>query len=82
MWGALFSTGLIERLSQIENGAAKQDLERNKITKALAKKKGRTPAEVEAGQDSASQAGNGPLSGTRESGHRPDRRLNAISADE
>jgi hypothetical protein len=41
--------------SQNENGATKQNLSRikirNKITKALAKKEGRMPAEVEAGQD-------------------------------
>jgi hypothetical protein len=42
-----FSTGLIN----YENGATKQDSARNKITKALAKKEGRMPAEVEAGQD-------------------------------
>jgi hypothetical protein len=35
----------------IENGARKQDQVRKKITKALAKKEGRMPAEVEAGQD-------------------------------
>jgi hypothetical protein len=38
-------------LEQRENGAKKQDLERRKITKALAKKEGRMPAEVKAGQD-------------------------------
>jgi hypothetical protein len=31
--------------------ARKQDYAGNKITKALAKKEGRTPAEIEAGQD-------------------------------
>jgi hypothetical protein len=50
----------------------KTELARNKITKALAKKEGRLPAKkpdrIEAGQ-----AGNGPLSGIRESGHKPDR---------
>jgi hypothetical protein len=35
----------------MRNGAAKQDYARSKITKALAKKEGRIPAEVEAGQD-------------------------------
>jgi hypothetical protein len=76
--GAPFSTGFINN----ENGARKQDSARNKITKALAKKEGRMPAKWKPDRIEASQAGNGPLSGTRESGHRPDRRLNAISADE
>ena len=40
------------------------------------------PAKWKPDRIEASQAGNGPLSGTRESGHRPDSRLNAISADE
>ena len=40
------------------------------------------PAKWKPDRIEASQAGNGPLSGTRESGHRPDGRLNAISADE
>ena len=40
------------------------------------------PAKWKPDRIEVSQAGNGPLSGTRESGHRPDRRLNAISADE
>jgi hypothetical protein len=42
-----FSTALLDN----ENGAAKQDSAVSKITKALAKKEGRMPAEVEAGQD-------------------------------
>jgi hypothetical protein len=55
-----------------ENGVAKQDYtESLKITKALAKKEGRMPAEVESRtRIEASQAGNGPLSGMRESGHK------------
>jgi hypothetical protein len=40
------------------------------------------PAKWKLDRIEASQAGNGPLSGTGESGHRPDGRLNAISADE
>jgi hypothetical protein len=62
--------------------ATQQDQARNKITKALAKKEGRMPAKWKPDRIEASQAGNGPLSGTGESGHRPDGRLNAISADE
>jgi hypothetical protein len=37
--------------SRMRDGAANQDQAGSKITKALAKKEGRTPAEVEAGQD-------------------------------
>jgi hypothetical protein len=41
------------------------------------------PAEVEEpDRIEASQAGNGPLSDTRDGGHRPGGRLHAISADE
>ena len=40
------------------------------------------PAKWKPDRIEAGQAGNGPLSGRRESGHRPDGRLNAISADE
>jgi hypothetical protein len=65
-----------------QDSAAKKDQAGNKITKALAKKEGRIPAKWKPDRIEASQAGNGPLSVTRESGHRLDGRLNAISADE
>ena len=81
----------MRRPFQIGDGATKQDSEQKKLTEIRYEIRLRRPSRkrrAECRQKSkpdrieASQAGNGPLGGIGECGHRPGGRLNAISADE
>ena len=72
------STGLIDN----ENGARYRIRYETRLRRPSRKRRAECRQKSKPDRIEASQAGNGPLSVNARSGHRPDIRLNAISADE